>query len=348
MLNINPNELNIPKFPSRNPCKFCCSKLSTTDWMQKYLDPDIAAIPEVVEVQFKSIKKIFCKNPNQLRINVGDYVVVECPTGHDIGFVSISSDLVKLQMKKHAVTLNSESVLNIIRIANDKDLQNWEESKKLEYTTMIKARQVAVELQLQMKFNDVEYQADRKKITFYYTAEGRVDFREMIKVFAKTFRTKIEMKQIGIRQESGRVGGIGDCGRELCCAAWLTDFTTVPTIAAKQQNLYLNPAKLSGQCSRLKCCLNYELDSYLEAFESFPDETIELQISDGFAKVFKIDILKGWMWFINKDSNLSTPFPLHIQNVKKIMDMNQKNQKPDISNYIEKVDVVTNPGITDY
>jgi cell fate regulator YaaT (PSP1 superfamily) len=316
--------------------------------MQKYMDPDIAAIPEIVEVQFKSIRKVFCKNPKQLSIKVGDKVVVQCATGYDIGFVSISSDLVRLQMKKRGVKADSEHILNISRIAHEKDRQNWEETKKTEYTTMIKARQIAKDLNLQMKFNDVEFQADRKKVTLYYTAEGRVDFRELIKVFAKTFKTKIEMKQIGIRQESGRLGGIGDCGRELCCSAWLNDFTTVPTIAAKQQNLYLNPAKLSGQCSRLKCCLNYELDSYLEAFESFPDESIELHTSDGTARVFKIDILKGWMWFINRDSNMSSPFPMHINNVKKVLSMNQKKQKPDISKYIEKIEVEASPGLLDY
>jgi cell fate regulator YaaT (PSP1 superfamily) len=238
--------------------------------------------------------------------------------------------------------------MNILRIATERDKQNWEEIKKQEYTSMIKARQIARDLNLQMKFNDVEFQADRKKVTFYYTAEGRVDFRELIKVFAKTFRTKIEMRQIGIRQESGRVGGIGDCGRELCCSAWLTNFTSVPTIAAKQQNLYLNPAKLSGQCSRLKCCLNYELDSYLEAFESFPDENIQIHTKDGVAKVFKIDILKSWMYFIIEDSSLSNPFPVKVADVKRMLKMNSKRQKPDINRYIIQDDTKTQNGLADY
>ncbi|MFC2114483.1 stage 0 sporulation family protein [Bacteroidota bacterium] len=334
--NINLNNKNTR---SREKCRYCCNKLDTFDWMNSFQYPDNASIPEIVEVRFKSVRKIFCKNPEKIKLDIGDYVVVESSSGVDIGVISLVSNLVKIQMKNRGYCAESDFTYSILRIANEKDLKNWEEVKNLEYSTMIKARQLSKELNLAMKINDVEFQADKKKATFYYTAEGRVDFRELIKVFAKNFRTKIEMRQIGIRQESGRVGGIGDCGRELCCSSWLTDFTTVPTIAAKQQNLYLNPAKLSGQCSRLKCCLNYELDSYLEAFENFPDENIILQTDKGKARVFKIDILKGWMWFMLENADTASPVPLHITNVNKIIDMNKKNIKVEISGFIEKVEV---------
>lgn len=305
-------------------CSNCSFKLDTYDWMTKMKYKDEENIPELVEVRFKNTRKGFYKNPNKLKLEVGDPVVVESPTGNDVGLISLVSDLVTLQMFKKEISEKSEAVLNIIRLAHKKDLDSWREARELEFETMVQGRKFAKEQRLNMKINDVEYQADRKKATFYYTADGRVDFRELIKVFAKTFKIKVEMRQIGIRQEAGRVGGIGDCGRELCCSTWLTDFTTVPTIAAKQQNLYLNPSKLSGQCGRLKCCLNYELDAYLEALEDFPEEDIIIKTKKGNAKIFKLDILKGIIWFIMIDEHNINPVPVKLDSVHKLIQMNKK------------------------
>jgi cell fate regulator YaaT (PSP1 superfamily) len=327
------NDINVfdykIKTDEKKMCSCSCQKLETRDWLENVNHPDLESIPEIVEIRFKSTRKAFFKNPNRLRLKTGEAVMVDLQTGYDLGFVSLVSDLVKRQMKKRNVDVESTPLNNLIRRATDRDKEIWQEAKDMEFDTMLQARKYAKELNLDMKINDVEYQADKKKATFYYTAEGRVDFRELIKVFAKNFRVKIEMRQIGIRQEAGRVGGIGDCGRSLCCADWLTDFTTVPTIAAKQQNLYLNPSKLSGQCGRLKCCLNYELDTYIEALEDFPEEDIVLETKKASARVFKIDILKGVMWFVYNSEEHTLPIPITIENVKKIHGMNSKKRKPD-------------------
>lgn len=314
-----------------------CNKLNTIDWLSGYFYKDSENIPDIVEVRFKSTRKLICQNPHKLRISPGDTVVIETPTGSDIGMVSLSSMLVGLQLKKKEMNASVESLAPVIRYAGLKDIQTLREARALEYDTLLQARKLSKELNLEMKINDVEYQGDRKKATFYYTAEGRVDFRELIKVYAKTFRVKIEMRQIGIRQEAGRVGSLGDCGREICCSTWLTDFTTVPTIAAKQQNLYLNPAKLSGQCSRLKCCLNYELDTYLEALENFPDENIILKTEKDSFKVAKIDILRGIMWFNNTNEKDSHFYPISLDNIHKIIEMNNnKHFPPELLPFIEK------------
>lgn len=310
----------------------CRKKLLTYDWLEPFHHYETERIPQIVEVRFKSTRKAFYKNPNKLRISANDAVLVETNTGYDIGFVSLSSDLVYRQVKNKEVDIRGD-LQSILRLPSISDIHTWNEAISREHQTKLKARQLAKEQGLVMKINDIEYQADNKKATFFYTAEGRIDFRELIKVLASTFRIKIEMKQIGIRQEAGRVGGIGECGRELCCSTWLCNFTTVPTVAAKQQNLYLNPSKLSGQCGRLKCCLNYELDAYLEAFESFPDDNLILQTAKGTAKVFKIDILNKVMWFILEGQGEIQPWALTTDSVKKFMDMNKKGVKPSLSSH---------------
>lgn len=267
----------------------------------------------------------------------GDVVVIETSTGLDVGMVSLASKLVENQIRRKEISLSADLLPVVLRHATLRDLQMLKEARGSEYETLLLARRFSKELKLDMKINDVEFQADKKKVTFYYTAEGRVDFRELIKVYAKNFRSKIEMRQIGIRQEAGRVGGIGDCGREICCSGWLTDFTTVPTIAAKQQNLYLNPSKLSGQCSRLKCCLNYELDIYLEALEKFPDENVTLRCEKATFKSTKIDILRGVMWFVNAGESDNNFYPVALPNINKILELNKKKQYPvDLSNFVEK------------
>jgi cell fate regulator YaaT (PSP1 superfamily) len=331
--NIAPNDPQPPKpndlADSHNGCR---NKLLTYDWLEPYHHHEIERIPQIVEVGFKSTRKGFYRNPNKLSISVRDAVVVETNTGYDIGFVTLSSDLVYRQIKNREIDIKGD-LPAILRLPGISDIRIWKEAIGREHTTKLKARQLAKDLGLVMKINDIEYQADNKKATFFYTAEGRIDFRELIKVLASSFRIKIEMKQIGIRQEAGRVGGIGECGRELCCSTWLCNFTTVPTVAAKQQNLYLNPSKLSGQCGRLKCCLNYELDAYLEAFESFPDENLILQTAKGSARVFKIDILNKVMWFILEGQGEIQPWALTTDSVRKIMEMNKKGQKPSLSSH---------------
>jgi len=310
------------------------NKLDTYDWLAGLRLADDEIVSPLVEVRFKNTRKGFYRNPEKFKLSYGDKVVVESTSGYDLGTVGLISTLVTKQIK---VKGNEQIAGNILRMPTEADLNLWEESKRKEVQTKVKARQICRDYGLQMKINDVEYQADNKKATFYYSADGRVDFRELIKDYARNFKVKIEMRQIGIRQEAGRVGGIGECGREICCSCWLTDFNTVPTIAAKQQNLYLNPAKLSGQCGRLKCCLNYELDAYLEAFESFPDEGITIKTEKGDAKVAKIDILNKILWFTMVKDPEAAYWPISVDNTHKIIEMN-KNKKypPDLATYAEK------------
>ncbi|MEA3497033.1 MAG: regulatory iron-sulfur-containing complex subunit RicT [Bacteroidota bacterium] len=315
----------------------CSYKLNTFDWMNQLKYVDEENIPEFVEVRFKNTRKGFYKNPAKIRTNIGDAVVVESATGNDVGLISLCSNLANRQMFKKEISRDSEEILRLVRLASLKDIEQWKETRNIENETLLSARKYTRELGLEMKINDIEYQVGRKKATFYYTADGRVDFRELIKIFAKNFKIKVEMRQIGIRQEAGRIGGIGDCGRELCCSSWLTNFTSVPTVAAKQQNLYLNPSKLSGQCGRLKCCLNFELNCYLEALSNFPNENIILNTKKNKAKVFKSDILNGIMWFSYIDNDNDGTFPIHINKVKKIMKMNKKGIYPnDLSDFIQE------------
>jgi cell fate regulator YaaT (PSP1 superfamily) len=299
----------------------CGNMLDVYDWLSNvYYVDDVVRHP-LIEVRFKGTRKSFYRNTNNLALEIGQKVVVETHMGgHDVGEISLVGPLVKVQMKKYHIKEDSQDLKKVYRVATEKDIEKYREAKGREYVTMMKSREYARQLNLQMKISDVEFQGDNTKATFYYTADGRVDFRELIKVFAKNFKIKVEMRQIGLRQEAGRLGGIGSCGRELCCSTWLTDFNSVPTTAARYQNLFLNPLKLSGQCGRLKCCLNYELDTYLEALEDFPDENVFLNTANGRAKVVKTDILKKVMYFIVEGDPTNKFIPLDVEDVKELVE----------------------------
>lgn len=305
-----------------------CNKLNVFDWLANMELPGGQAPCDLVEIRFKNSRKGFYKNVNNLQLNVGDVVAVEATGGHDIGVISISGELVRLQMKKRNVKPDSEDIKKIYRKAKQADIDKWQEAQGLEQATMYRARTCAVKLNLQMKISDVEYQGDRTKAIFYYTAEDRVDFRELIKVLADEFKVRIEMRQIGARQEAGRLGAIGSCGRELCCSTWLTDFRSVSTSAARYQQLSLNPLKLAGQCGKLKCCLNYELDSYMDALQDFPEvNNVKLETEAGRAFHQKTDIFRRTMFFsyTHEPDNF---IPLPVDRVKEIMEMNKNSLKP--------------------
>ncbi|NOY47101.1 MAG: hypothetical protein GXO84_02630 [Chlorobi bacterium] len=274
-----------------------CNKLTVFDWLSNMSLPNGEQPFNWVEVRFKNGRKNYYKNTENLSLSIGDIVATQAQAGHDVGMVTLTGELVRVQMKRKKVDENAEEILKIYRKASQKDIDIWSSARDKEEAMKVKARQFAIDLKLQMKISDIEYQGDASKATFYYTAEERVDFRELIKVFAKEFRTRIEMKQVGFRQEAARLGGIGSCGRELCCSTWLTDFRSVSTSAARYQQLSLNPQKLAGQCGKLKCCLNYELDTYLDALKEFPKTDIKLQTEKGVAVCQKTDIFKGYMWY---------------------------------------------------
>ena len=305
-----------------------CNKLNVFDWLANMELPSGQAACDIVEIRFKNSRKGFYKNVNALQLNVGDVVAVEATGGHDIGVISISGELVRLQMKKRNVKSDSEEIKKVYRKAKQADIEKWQEAQGLEQATMYRARTCAVKLNLQMKISDVEYQGDRTKAIFYYTAEDRVDFRELIKVLADEFKVRIEMKQIGARQEAGRLGAIGSCGRELCCSTWLTDFRSVSTSAARYQQLSLNPLKLAGQCVKLKCCLNFELDSYMDALKDFPEvNNVKLETDLGRAFHQKTDIFRRTMFFsyTHEPDNF---IPLPVDRVKEIIEMNKNSTKP--------------------
>lgn len=305
-----------------------CNRLNTYDWLS-HLDLSDPDAYDYVEVSFKNgARKNFYRNHPTQKAVTGEAVVVEAANGYDVGHVTLSGELVRLQMKKKKIT--EDKVLHaIIRHANERDLEKLHEARILEQTTMVKARAIARTLDLEMKIGDVEYQGDKRKATFYYTADVRVDFRELIRHYAKEFRVKIEMRQIGARQESARIGGIGSCGRELCCSTWLTDFKSVSTTAARYQNLAINQAKLSGQCGRLKCCLNYELDTYLEALEAFPENAEVLLTQEGKATLVKTDIFKKLMYYSYEGaSGRGKIYVLNLDKVKSIKEMNENDEKP--------------------
>jgi len=274
-----------------------CNKLTVFDWLSNMSLPNGQETFQCVEVRFKNGRKHFFKNTENLTLSMGDVVAVEASPGHDVGIVTLTGELVRVQMKKKRVKVDSEEVLKIYRKASQKDIDIWQTAREKEEPMKVRAREIAIRLQLKMKISDIEFQGDASKATFYYTAEERVDFRQLIKEFAQEFRTRIEMRQIGFRQEAARLGGIGSCGRELCCSTWLTDFRSVTTSAARYQQLSLNPQKLAGQCGKLKCCLNYELDSYLDALKEFPRQDTKLQTQKGTAVCQKIDIFKGSLWY---------------------------------------------------
>jgi cell fate regulator YaaT (PSP1 superfamily) len=303
-----------------------CQKMEVYDWLSN-LDMPSNYIPfQVIEVKFKGARKEFYLNTDNIYLEIGELIAVEGSTGgYDIGHVSLTGELVRTQMKRRKTPLD-QVTRKVYRKASEADVEKWKLAKDLEWETMHKARTLALDLRLSMKISDVDYQGDKTKATFFYTAEGRVDFRELIKKMAETFRIRIEMRQIGMRQEAGRLGGIGSCGRELCCSTWLTNFKTVSTAAARYQNLSLNTLKLAGQCGKLKCCLNYELDTYLDALKDIPDRIENLQTEVGTARHQKTDIFKKLMWF--SYPNQEDWIPLKVDRVKEIMAMNKKGQKP--------------------
>lgn len=303
-----------------------CNRLNVHDWLANLPFHDPEASCRIVEVSFnQGSRKEFYRNGTLQVLMKGDLVAVEGVNGYDVGTVNLTGELVRLQLKKRKVREDAPDIRRILRRANENDIQKWEESKSREREGLIRSRAIARQMKLNMKICEVEIQADGRKATFYYIADERVDFRELIKIFANEFRLKVEMRQIGARQESAKVGGIGSCGRELCCSSWLTEFKSVTTTIARYQNLSINQTKLSGQCGRLKCCLNYELDTYLDALQQFPQHAEVLETATGRATLVKKDIFKGLMWYVLPDSNRH--YPLTVETVAAIREMNARGEK---------------------
>lgn len=306
-------------------CSRHADKLNTYDWLADL--PDNAAACDVVEVQFKPPRKGYFLNVNKLPLEKGDVVAVEASPGHDIGTVTMTGRLVPLQVKKANLKPGTE-LKKIYRKARQTDIDKWNEAKKREHETMIESRQIALHLGLQMKIGDVEYQGDGNKAIFYYIADERVDFRQLIKVLADRFRVRIEMKQIGARQEAGRIGGIGPCGRELCCATWMTNFSSVSTAAARFQDISLNPQKLAGQCAKLKCCMNYEVDQYMESLKKLPSREITLHTQDEEYFFFKADILAHMVTYSTDKKMLVNEKTISARRAFEVIQMNRNGQKP--------------------
>jgi len=312
-----------------------CNKMNVFDWLSNMEMPGDNKF-EVIEVRFKNGRKEFFRNSDKLHLTTGDAVIVEVPNGHHLGHVSLQGELVRLQMQKKNVA-NDGEIKKVYRIAHTKDLEKYEDVKKRELPTLYRTREIIRQLNLSMKLSDVEYQADNIKASFFYSADDRVDFRELIKLLAGEFKIRVEMRQISLRQEAGRLGGIGVCGRELCCSTWLSDFKNVATSAARYQNLSLNPSKLSGQCGRLKCCLNYELETYMEALKDIPEIERPLLTDRGEATLQKTDIFRKIMWFGFKEDN--NWYPLNTDRVNEILEMNRAGKRPatlDIDKIAEK------------
>jgi cell fate regulator YaaT (PSP1 superfamily) len=302
-----------------------CSKLHVYDWLNDVIN--IANPTDLVEVRFKNTRKDFFRNSSHLMLDRGDIVAVEANPGHDIGIVTMTGDLVYEQMKKHKVTLINGDVRKVYRKAKPADIEKWKEAIALEHQTMIRSRQIANELNLNMKIGDVEYQGDKTKAIFYYIADDRVDFRQLIKIFADTFKIRIEMKQIGARQEAGRIGGIGPCGREICCASWMSNFVSVNTNSARYQDISLNPQKLAGQCGKLKCCLNFEVDAYIDAQKDFPPTNLQLETENGTFQYVKADIFKQVYWYSKIGERIDNLVSVPVVRVKEIIQANQKGKK---------------------
>lgn len=301
-----------------------CNKMNVFDWLSN-MDMPAQDRFNVVEVRFKNGRKEFFRNSEGLNLTTGDAIIVEVPNGHHLGYVSMQGELVRLQMQKKKIPLDAD-IRKIYRLAHQKDLERFEDVKKRELPTLYRTREIIRNLKLEMKLSDIEYQADNTKATFFYSADDRVDFRELIKILAAEFRIRVEMRQISLRQEAGRLGGIGVCGRELCCSTWLSEFKNVATSAARYQNLSLNPSKLSGQCGRLKCCLNYELETYMDALQDIPKVEGPLLTEKGEATLQKTDIFRKIMWFGFREEN--TWYPLNVTRVNEILRMNREGKKP--------------------
>ena len=311
-----------------------CNRMNAYDWLVNLPISDAATACRIIEVSFSNgARKDFFRNSTLQQFEIGDVIAVEGIAGFDVGEVQLSGEIVRIQMKKKGIDEFSGEIKRVLRPATERDLELFKQNKAREKEALIRTRAITRQLKLNMKMSQVEFQADGKKATFFYIADDRVDFRELIKILAAEFRVKVEMRQIGARQESGKVGGIGSCGRELCCATWLTDFKSVNTAAARYQNLSINQTKLSGQCGRLKCCLNYELDTYLDALQGFPENADMLQVARGTATLIKKDIFKNLMWYVLPDSNKQ--YPLTIERVRKIKSLNAQNIIPEEMEAVE-------------
>ena len=311
--------------------------MNVHDWLANLPFSDPESSCRIVEISFnQGSRKDFYRNNSLHHWDKGEIVAVEGISGFDVGTVSLTGELVRLQLKKKGVKEDNPDFKKILRRATDNDINKWKETKAREKDVLIRSRAIARQLKVDLKMAEVEIQADGRKATFFYIADDRVDFRELIKVYASEFKVKVEMKQIGARQEAGKVGGIGSCGRELCCATWLTDFKSVNTQAARYQNLSINQTKLSGQCGRLKCCLNYELDTYLDALQYFPDDAEVLEVTKGRAFLIKKDIFRNIMWYSMPES--TKHYPVSIDEVKKIQSQNRQGIRPDA---LETVEVTT-------
>lgn len=315
-----------------------CNRMNVHDWLANLPFSDPESNCRIVEVSFNNgSRKDFFRNTTLQHFEKGDMVSVEGVSGFDVGMVNMTGELVRIQMKKRKVDEKSPEIKKVLRRASDNDISKMLESKAREAQVLIRSRAMARQLKLELKMAEVEIQADSRKATFFYIADDRVDFRELIKLYASEFKVKVEMRQIGARQEAGKVGGIGSCGRELCCSSWLTDFKSVNTNAARYQNLSINQTKLSGQCGRLKCCLNYELDTYMDALQFFPEDADMIEMAKSRAFLVKKDIFRNLMWYTLPDSNKQ--YPLTIERVKKIKELNKQGIKPED---LEPVEVVTN------
>jgi len=314
-----------------------CNRMNVYDWLANLPFSDPESSCKIIEVSFNNgSRKDYFRNSTNIFFEKGDMVAVEGINGFDVGSVNMTGELVRLQLKKNNIKEDNLEMKKVLRRANENDLNKLKETKAREKDVMIRSRAISKQLNLEMKVAEVEIQADGRKATFFYIADDRVDFRELIKIYASEFKVKVEMRQIGARQEAGKVGGIGSCGRELCCSTWLTDFKSVNTNAARYQNLSINQAKLSGQCGRLKCCLNYELDTYLDALQHFPDDCDMIEVARGNAYLVKKDIFRNLMWYTLPDS--TKQYPLTIERVKKIKSLNRQGVKPE---ELEPVEVVS-------
>lgn len=322
-----------------NLCNSRCFKLDSYNWLEDI--SEIQDFTDIVEVRFKNTRKAFFHNSNNLRLTKGDIVAVEASPGHDIGVVSLTGQIVRYKLKSEGIDYRQQEFKKIYRRAKPADIDKWKEAIALEKPTMLRTRKIAEGLKLDMKIGDVEYQGDKTKAIFYYIADDRVDFRELIKILADEFKVRVEMRQIGARQEAGRIGGIGSCGRELCCASYITNFVSVTTNAARFQEVSLNPQKLAGQCSKLKCCLNYELDAYLDAQEDFPDTAKSIETKTGRAFHQKTDVFRRLMWYsINTEKGQSITC-MSVDHVKEVLEMNEKGIIPEKLTGVEETAIAS-------
>ncbi len=314
-----------------------CNKLTVFDWLSNMSLPNGQKPFDCIEVRFKNSRKEFFRNSEGLSLAIGDVVATQAKSGHDIGIVTLTGELVKVQMKRKKVDPTDQDLPKVYRKASQRDIDIWQKCRDKEAEIQKRSREIAISLNLQMKLSDVEFQGDGSKATFYYTAEDRVDFRQLIKDMAKAFSIRIEMRQIGYRQEAQRLGGIGSCGRELCCSTWLHDFRSVSTSSARYQQLALNPQKLAGQCGKLKCCLNYELDMYLDALKDFPGQDTKLHTEKGVAYCQKSDIFKETLWFSYKND----PSNWHALSKERVQEIIEKNKKKETVASLEQYVVET-------